>query len=145
MVWHKEPMTQNQAVAPPRVPPRLKSAPKIRQFYWCDFPTDAQLPEFWKTRPVLILSHRNTLYGAVTLIPCSTETQTSKFAFPLRTTIDGKAAWAICDKLTTLAVSRLAPDKNGIVRMPEDEFNEVLTLVLGWLPKLPSGTVGVGT
>lgn len=124
--------------APPRVAPRLKGAPKIRQLFWCDFPQDAQLPEFWKRRPVIILSYRNTLHGAVTVIPCSTQAQPgNQWAFPLQTTIDGRAAFAICDKMTTVAVSRLVPDKEGIVRMPEAEFNDMLGLVLSWLPKLP--------
>jgi mRNA interferase MazF len=124
---------------PPKVAPRLKSAPKIRQIYWCDFPLDAQLPEFWKRRPVIILSFRTTLFGAVTIIPCSTQAQQDpRLAFPLRTTIDGRAAWAICDKPTTVAVSRLVPDKKGIVRMPEDEFHEMLRIVLDLLPKLPA-------
>ena len=121
---------------PPRIAPRLVAAPKVRQLLWCDFPLDAQLPEFWKRRPVIILSYRNTLHGAVTVIPCSTQTQAANaWAFPLRTTIDGRAAWAICDKLTTVAVSRLLPDKTGVPRMPEDEFNELLALVLQWLPR----------
>jgi mRNA interferase MazF len=124
---------------PPRVKPRLKSAPKIRQLYWCDFPNDAQLPEFWKRRPVIILSYKHTLHGVATVIPCSTRPQPNNpWAFPLRTTIDGKAAWAICDKLTTIAISRLLPDKSGIPRMPEDEFHELLQLVMRWLPQLPS-------
>jgi mRNA interferase MazF len=117
----------------------LVGAPKIRQLFWCDFPTDAQLPEFWKRRPVIILSGRNTLHGAVTVIPCSTQTQPGNtWAFPLQTTIDGRAAWAICDKPSTVAVSRLTPDKGGIVRMPQDEFEAMLEIVLMWLPKLPS-------
>ena len=123
---------------PPKVRPRLKSAPKIRQQYWCDFPEDAHLPEFWKRRPVVILSKTATLYGAVTVIPCSTQEQKNpKLAFPLRTTIDGRAGWAICDKPTTVAVSRLVLTQGAIVRMPVDEFHEMLALVLGLLPKLP--------
>ena len=125
--------------APPRIKPKLKSAPKIRQLYWCDFPKDAQLPEFWKRRPVVIVSFRNTLFGCVTAVPCSTQAQKDNpFAFPLRTTIDGRAAWAICDKPTTVAVSRLIPDKNGIARIPEDEFNGLLALLLKWLPSIDS-------
>ena len=124
---------------PPRVPPRLVGAPKVRQLLWCDFPQDAQLPEFWKRRPVVVLSYRNTLHGAVTIIPCSTQDQAGNpWAYPLRTTIDGRAAWAICDKPTTVAVSRLLPDKVGVVRMPEGEFHELLALVLAWLPKVPA-------
>ena len=124
---------------PPKVAPRLKSAPKIRQLYWCDFPKDAQLPEFWKRRPVVVLSKTATLHGAVTVIPCSTQAhQDPKLAFPLRTTIDGRAGWAICDKPTTVAVSRLLPAQGAVVRMPADEFHEMLKLVLDLLPKLPA-------
>jgi mRNA interferase MazF len=125
---------------PPKKQPRLKSAPKIRQFYWCDFPEDAQLPEFWKRRPIIILSKTATLHGAVTVIPCSTQAeQDLRFAFPLRTTIDGRAAWAICDKPTTVAVSRLLPTQGVVVRMPTDEFHEMLRIFLDLLPKLPAG------
>jgi len=124
---------------PPKVAPSLVAAPKARQLLWCDFPQDAQLPEFWKRRPVVILSHRNTLHGAVTVVPCSTQAQPgNKWAFPLQTTIDGRAAWAICDKPTTVAVSRLTPDKGGIARMPQNEFEDMLRMVLSWLPALPS-------
>jgi mRNA interferase MazF len=122
---------------PPRVKPRLIGAPKIRQLLWCDFPRHAQLPEFWKRRPIIVLSGRNLLHGAVTVIPCSTQPQPgNRWAFPLRTTIDGRVAWAICDKPTTVAVSRLLPDKGGIVRMPIVEFEQMLAVVLDWLPKL---------
>ena len=132
-------MAPSTAQTPPKKPPRVKSAPKVRQLYWCDFPQDAELPEFWKRRPVIIISYRNTLHGAVTVIPCSTQAQTgNKWAFSLKTTIDGQTAWAICDKLTTVAVSRLTPDKGGIHRLPEDEFNEIIRLVLNWLPGLPA-------
>ena len=128
-------MTAHPQAPPPKVAPRLVAAPKIRQLLWCDFPQDAQLPEFWKRRPVIIVSYRNTLHGAVTVVPCSTQAQPgNKWAVPLQTTIDGRAAWAICDKMTTVAVSRLVPDKAGIVRMPEAEFDDIVRLVLDWLP-----------
>lgn len=120
---------------PPRILPQLKSVPKIRELFWCDFPRDAQLPELWKRRPVIILSKNAILSGTVTVIPCSTQKeQDPRFAFPLRTTIDEREAWAICDKPTTFAVSRLTSPRGGIVRMPADEFNEMLRIVLGLLP-----------
>lgn len=126
---------EDKDLKPPRVEPRLKSAPRIRQLYWCDFPKDAQLPEFWKRRPIIVVSKKSTLYGSVTVIPCSTKAQTNnKWAYPLKTTIDGKAAWAICDKPYTVAVSRLLPDKSGIKLMPEIEFNEMLNIILDWFP-----------
>ena len=123
---------------PPKVKPFLKSAPKIKEFFWCDFPHDAQLPEFWKRRPVIIVTGNNTLHGTAVVVPCSTSAQTgNKWAFPLKETIDGKAAWAICDKPSTVAVSRLTIDKGGIKRMSQEEFNEMLAMLLNRLPKLP--------
>jgi len=62
---------------PPRVAPKVKAAPRIRQIYWCRLPTDAELPELWKIRPVIIISYRNRLYGAVTMIPTTTVAQDS--------------------------------------------------------------------
>jgi len=123
---------------PPKVRPRIKAAPKIRQLYWCDFPKDAHLPEFWKCRAVIIVSYRNTLYGTVTVIPCSSLDQTgNRWAYKQQTTIDGRAnSWAICDKITTVAVSRLTPGKGGIKRMPEAEFNEILSLLSNWFPQI---------
>jgi len=50
----------------------VKAAPRIRQIYWCRLPIDAELPELWKVRPVIIVSYRNTLHGAVTAIPTTT-------------------------------------------------------------------------
>lgn len=35
-----------QGIQPPHLKPRLKSAPRIQQILWCDFPKDTQLPEF---------------------------------------------------------------------------------------------------
>ena len=126
------------APPPPRVPPRLKAVPAIRELYWCDFPNDAHLPEFWKRRPVVIVSFKNTLSGAVTVIPCSAQPQPGNaWAYKLATTIDGNDSWAICDKPTTVAVSRLSLDRNGKRRLPELEFNDILALLFKWLPVLP--------
>jgi mRNA interferase MazF len=125
---------------PPRIAPSLKSAPRVRQLYWCEFPKDAHLPEFWKTRPVLVISFRNALYGAVTVVPCTTQAQPdNKWAVKLSVSIeDDTASWAMCDKPTTVAVSRLKNHRGDIKRLTEDEFNPVLAKVLAWLPKPPA-------
>jgi mRNA interferase MazF len=125
---------------PPRVQPRIRAAPSIRQLFWCGFPEDAHLPEFWKCRPIVVLSFKNTLFGCVSVVPCSSQDQLGNpWAFKLTTTIDDGPSWAICDKLTTVAVSRLSPPKSAIPRLPEDEFHGMLALVLKWLPVLPKG------
>jgi hypothetical protein len=49
-----------EELPPPRVEPRLLVVPAIRELYWCDFPADAQLPEFWKRRPVIVVSFKKT-------------------------------------------------------------------------------------
>jgi mRNA interferase MazF len=64
-------------VRPPRVPNRIIAAPSIRQMYWCDFPTDAHLPEMWKRRPIIVISFKNDLLGPCTVLPTSTEPQGS--------------------------------------------------------------------
>jgi mRNA interferase MazF len=127
------------ASSPPRYPPKVRAVPAIRQLYWCDFPQDAHLPEMWKVRPVVVVSFRNTLSGTVNAVPCTTVDQGgARFAFKLTTTIDGRPdSWALCDKLTTVAVSRLIPDKGGVRRLPADEFHQLLAVLLDWLPRLP--------
>jgi mRNA interferase MazF len=62
-------------LSPPRVQPRIKAPPKHGQIYWCDFWLDAQLPEMWKTRPVVVLSYKNSRYGPCLVIPTSTQPQ----------------------------------------------------------------------
>jgi mRNA interferase MazF len=131
-------MSDEDHQPPPRVSPKVNAAPRIRQLYWCRLPTDAELPELWKVRPVIIVSYRNTLHGAVTAIPTTTvEQDANQWAYKLYTSLDpSKVSWAICDKPITVAVSRLQPHRT-IPRVTEDEFNEVLRLLLAWLPKLP--------
>lgn len=123
---------------PPRKKPRLTAGPRLREMYWCDFPLDAQLPEFWKTRPVVIIGSDRMLSGAVTVIPCSSQDQKdNKWAFKLTTTVDDAGpSWAICDKPCTVAVSRLSPDKVGKRKVTQDEFTEILRRLHKWLPSL---------
>jgi len=126
-----------EEIRPPKIACRIPSAPKIRQIYWCDFWQEAQLPEFWKRRPVIILSYKNTLSGPCTVIPTSSQPQgENQWAMPLTTTIDGTPSWAICNHPITIAVSRLTPAKHGTPRLPEEEFAEILIRLYRWLPKL---------
>jgi mRNA interferase MazF len=125
-------------IRPPRISPRLPGAPKIRQLYWCDFWNEAQLPEFWKRRPVVIVSFKHVLSGACTVIPTSSQPQPNNpWAFKLATTIDGSPSWAICNHPATVAISRLSPHKGPVPRLTQAEFDEVLTRLFGWLPKPP--------
>ncbi len=130
-------MSNNQE-KPPKVAPKLTAAPKIRNLYWCDFPEDAQLQEFWKRRPVIIISRKRNLHGVVTVIPCSTSPQDgNEWAVKLKTSIDGRDSWAICDKPYTVAVSRPVPHSGVVSTLPQEEFVLVLQKLLEWLPSIP--------
>ncbi len=93
----------------------------------------------WKTRPVLILSYRNTLSTICTVIPVSTNEDNAqdKWAYELPIQLEeGRTSWAICNQPTSAAVSRLAAFK-VVPRLSEAQFNPVLAKVLDWLPKVP--------
>ena len=124
---------------PPRIAPRIKAAPKIRNVYYCDLWKDAQLPEFWKTRPVIVVSYRNTLYGPCTVIPTSTDPQEGNpWAHELSVQLDGlRQSWAVCNHPLTVATSRLSQFKGKVPRVPEKDFDAILRLLLEWLPKPP--------
>ncbi len=121
---------------PPRVTPRIIAAPKLRQLYWCDFWRDAQLPEMWKTRPVVVMSYKNALHGPCLVIPTSTEPQDSNpWACKLSSSIDGQASWAVCNQPSTIAPSRLSQVRGKIPMISEGDFNEILKRLAAWLPR----------
>jgi mRNA interferase MazF len=132
-------MSQNTIVnTPPWVEPRIKAAPKIRQMYWCDYWKDARLPEMWKTRPVIVVSYKNTLHGPCLVVPVSTDAQ-EKNPWAHRLSIDiegdGVTSWAICNHPTTLSPSRFKQFNNGIPLLPNADFNQVLEKFMKWLPQ----------
>jgi mRNA interferase MazF len=122
---------------PPRVQPRIIAAPKHGQVYWCDFWRDSQLPEFWKTRPVVIISYKNTLHGPCLVVPLSTEPQgDNPWAWKMAFSPDGRQSYAVCNHLYTVAPSRLSPLRRGAIpRLDKAEFNSILALVTAWLPR----------
>ncbi len=121
---------------PPRLKPRIKSAPRIRSVYWCDFPKDAQLPEFWKGRPVLVVSKQSTLHGTVTVLPFSSKSQPDNpKAVSMKSPIDGRLSWVICNYPTTVAVSRLSAPRREIPRVDQKSFNRIIGLMLEGLPR----------
>lgn len=134
-------MTEPEENPPPRVKPRVISAPQARQVYFCDFPVDAQLPEFWKRRPVVILSKKATLYSVVTVVPLSTKAQPDNpLAHSFPSVLRGEdLSWAICSHLTTVAVSRLVPPSRKIPKVSPEDFTTILRLALSTLPKLQAG------
>jgi len=125
---------------PRRVEPRISASPAIRQMYWCDFWSDPMLPEMWKTRPVVVVSYKNSLHGPCLVAACSTDPQEEKsaqWAHELSASFDGQKTFVVCNHLYTVSPSRLTADRKGIPRLTEAEFNQILAKVLRWLPSLP--------
>ena len=123
---------------PRRVQPRIIAAPKHGQIYWCDFWLDAQLPEMWKTRPVVVVSYRNRLDWPCLIVPISTWPQDDnpwalRFAMPT----DGGPRWAICNQPSTVAPSRFTTFRGKVPRLSQTDFDLILGKVLDWLPKRP--------
>lgn len=121
---------------PPWIKPRILAAPKIRQVYWCEFWADARLPEMWKTRPVIVISYKNTLHGPCLVVPISTEPQdTNPWAHRLSEQIDGVQSWAVCNQPSTVSPSRFTQFRGRIPSVGNADFNAILALIVKWLPQ----------
>jgi mRNA interferase MazF len=125
-------------------PPRrgqlsLAKAPRPRELYWARFPEDAELPEFWKERPVVVLSSKASLSSTVFVVPCTSVQQgDNAWSVRLDSSIDGRESWAICDKPTSLAVTRLRPQKGG-PRVSEQDFARIISHISSIFPQAVLG------
>jgi mRNA interferase MazF len=120
----------------------LASAPKIRAVYWCGFWQDALRPEFYKNRPVVIVSRDNRLDGPALVVPLTTKPQgNNKWAYkltenpnPRKPSID---SWAVCNHVDAVSCARLRQMDGGVPRMKPVDFDEVVRLMLRALPDPP--------
>ncbi|MGO7987204.1 type II toxin-antitoxin system PemK/MazF family toxin [Rhizobium leguminosarum] len=131
---------------------RIKAAPKVGSIYWCDFHPEGiiHIPEFWKKRPVIVVSRNAPLRGKVTVLPCTTDEDNAKnpaaieLSAEVQAKIDGKRTWVVCDHLTTVATSRLDNVSNTPPRVKGDELTAILqkahSIIAGWTPA-PTVTV----
>ncbi|MCY3878988.1 MAG: type II toxin-antitoxin system PemK/MazF family toxin [Rhodobacteraceae bacterium] len=119
---------------------RIKSAPRIRQVFWCDYPNPehTQKPEFYKTRPVVVLSRNSTLHGVVIVVPLSGKQQTDeRNTLKIRSPIDGDDCWVVCNHVHTVSTRRLNPPSQVIPKVTEDDFEEIKEKVCNNLPLRP--------
>jgi mRNA interferase MazF len=124
-------------IRPPRVQPRIIAAPKLGQVYWCDFWQDAQLPEMWKTRPVVVMSYKNALHGPCLVIPITTKPQEGNpWACKLPSgLVESQESWAVCNHLYTVAPSRLSQVRSKIPKLSGRTLNEIRERMMKWLPR----------
>ena len=124
-------MEEQEEDAPIRVEPLIKSAPRARQIYFCDLPKNARKPEFWKRRPVLIISRTSTLYGHFTALPMTTVKQNeNKWAYKINSPLEDQEAWVICNHIISLSCSRLHPNNNSIPKLDSETFDTVMKLAI---------------
>ncbi len=127
-------------LTPPAVRTTIKSAPNIRNVYYCGFPDSALHPEFSKPRPVIVISYKNSLTGPVLVVPITTRAQPdNRWAIKLaRNPTPGESCdvWAVCNHLYTVSCARLTATHGIMPRLTADEFRPVHELILKWLPRL---------
>jgi mRNA interferase MazF len=126
--------------APPAKSATLKAAPTIRNVYWCALWCDAVKPEFWKRRPVIVISYKNSLHGPCLVVPLTTQSQPANpwaHQLVVNYITPGIDTWAVCNHLLTVSPARLSSVKGKVPRLTVEEFAPILTKVLDWLPKPP--------
>ena len=109
--------------------PRIKTAPRIRQVYWCDYPNSehTEPPEFSKCRLVVVLSRSAALYCVVTVVPMTTKPQRNdKFAVQLVSPLGDRKAWVACNHVHTVSTMRLSSPAGGVPRIPDNVFQAIL-------------------
>lgn len=127
---------------------RIKAAPKVGSLYWCSLHPESQIhiPEFWKKRPVVIISRKNTLHGKVTVLPITTDEDNQTYENSIEllqatcSKINGKRCWVVCDHPMTVATSRLDFVHKNPPRIGKEELAPILerchSLIAGWNPPL---------
>lgn len=99
-------------------------------------------PEFYKNRPVVVVSRDNRLDGPVLAVPLATKVQgANKWAYkltenpnPRKPDIDG---WAVCNHIYAVSCARLLQMDGGAPRMKQTDLDGVVRLMLRALPDAP--------
>lgn len=125
---------------------RITSAPKVGSLYWCSLHPESMihLPEFWKKRPVLIISRKNVLHGKVIVLPITTDDDNEVYENSIELSqatcdkINGKRCWVVCDHPMTVATSRLDFVHRNPPRVEKEELSVILdklhSTIAGWTP-----------
>lgn len=127
-----------------KYPIKIKAAPKVGSLYWCTLHAEAHIhiPEFWKKRPVVVISRKNTLHGKVTILPITTDDDNANYENSIELSqgacdkINGKRCWVVCDHIMTVATSRLDFVHKSPPRIQPEELAPILekahSLLAGW-------------
>lgn len=128
-----------------RHPVKIKAAPKVGSLYWCTLHAEGEIhiPEFWKKRPVVVISRKNSLHGKVTVLPITTDDDNQAYENSIelsktsRDKINRKRCWVVCDHPMTVATSRLDFVHKNPPRIEPAELAPILekchSLLAGWV------------
>jgi mRNA interferase MazF len=118
-----------------KYPVRIRAAPHPGSIYWCDLHPEntIHIPEFWKKRPVLVVSRRGSLNGKVICLPMTTDADNAtnpaaiEVSAEIRALIDNKRTWVITDHPMTVATSRLDLISKTPPKVKGTEFAAILS------------------
>jgi len=95
---------------------RILSAPRVREYYWVDFPHDAYAPEFVGEHPGIVIRAGKLLHATCIIVPVTSKAQAeARYVHKLARNPnpaghrDGVEAFVICDHLYTVNTCRLRP------------------------------------
>ncbi len=95
---------------------RILSRPRVKQYYWVDFPHDAFEPEFVGEHPGVVIRGSNDLHGTCMIVPVTSSPHAD--AIHIRRLSwnpnpagrrSGIEAYVVCDHLYTVNNCRLRP------------------------------------
>ncbi|MGF9562774.1 type II toxin-antitoxin system PemK/MazF family toxin [Neorhizobium sp. JUb45] len=130
-----------------RYPVKIKAAPKVGSLYWCALHPEnmIHIPEFWKKRPVVVISRKNMLHGKVIVLPITTDDDNQSYENSVELSkatsdkINGRRCWVVCDHPMTVATSRLDFVNRNPPRIAMDELSPILekchASMAGWAQK----------
>lgn len=109
------------------------------------------IPEFWKKRPVIVISRNNRLSGKVIVLPVTTDEDNESYEGSIelspstRDKINGKRCWAVFDHPMTIATSRLDYINKRPPRIEQGELSIILerfhSTIARWQQPTKAGTV----
>jgi uncharacterized protein YifN (PemK superfamily) len=96
----------------------INSTPRVRQYFWVDFPHDAYVPEFVGEHPGIVIRAARHLNDTCMIVPITSRLQKeAKHIYRLQKNPNRQQpnlrVWAVCDHIYTIHTARLRPLTHG--------------------------------
>lgn len=131
----------------------IKSAPRVGQYYWVDFPHDAYAPEFVGEHPGIVVRAARSLDDTCIIVPVTSTPQGQKPHIhqlgrnPNRRYPD-TTVWAVCNHLYTIHTARLRmtfdrPGSYAPSKVDPEDMEAIFACIRGALPRVFGATTTV--